>query len=73
MDPVKIAIRFLYVLKHWSLDDWPVEPLGLPLLVMSYCCHVTHMWFYSTGDVDKSYDNDYLNTLRVGAFTDPVK
>ena len=28
MDPVKIAVRMTYVLKHWSLDDWPVEPLG---------------------------------------------
>eukprot|EP00731_Ephydatia_muelleri_P020222 Em0012g1047a len=28
MDPVSIAIRFTYVLRHWSLDEWPVEPLG---------------------------------------------
>ena len=52
MDPVQVAIRFLYVLRHWSLEDWPVEPLG---------------------DVDKGFDGDYLNTLRVGAFSDPVK
>ena len=52
MDPVQVAVRFLYVLRHWSLDDWPVEPLG---------------------DVEKGFDGDYLGTLRVGAFTDPVK
>ena len=52
MEPVEVAIRFLYVLRHWSLNDWPVEPLG---------------------DVDKGFDADYLQTLRVGAFTDPIK
>ena len=26
-----------------------------------------------TGDVGKSYDGDYLKTLRVGAFADTVK
>jgi Rab3 GTPase-activating protein catalytic subunit len=28
MEPVQVAVRFLYVLRHWSLDDWPVEPLA---------------------------------------------
>ena len=28
---MSVAIRFMYVIKHWSLDDWPVEPLGRPL------------------------------------------
>ena len=28
MDPIYIAVRFTYVLRHWSLDEWPVEPLG---------------------------------------------
>ena len=52
LDPVQVAIRYLYVLRHWSLNDWPVEPLG---------------------DIDKGFDSEYLRTLRVGAFTDPVK
>jgi hypothetical protein len=49
---VGVAVRFLYVLRHWSLEDWPAEPLG---------------------DIDKGFDGDYLKTLRVGAFSDPVK
>ena len=28
MDPVSIAIRLTYVLRHWSLDEWPVVALG---------------------------------------------
>jgi len=28
MAAVQIAVRLTYVLKHWSLEDWPVEPLG---------------------------------------------
>ena len=52
MDPVKVAVRFLYVLRHWSLEDWPVEPLA---------------------DPEKGFDGEYLEKLRVGAFTDPIK
>ena len=25
---IYIAVRFTYVLRHWSLDEWPVELLG---------------------------------------------
>ena len=28
MEPINIAVRFTYVLRHWSLDEWPVEPIG---------------------------------------------
>lgn len=28
--PVQIAVRYTYVLNHWSMEEWPVEPLDGP-------------------------------------------
>ncbi len=27
MEPVQVAVRYTYILRHWSLEEWPVEPL----------------------------------------------
>ncbi len=41
MDPVQIAARHTYVLNQWSLEDWPVEPLG----GCDVMCHVTYAMY----------------------------